>query len=109
MQNINDFAQTTANIPALSNNPVSLNEPYDVSVALRFLAQRFANKSIKLVNTIRADYDTFMTLNIPAEHLENFQNQSGFDNFDDTDFFMPLEKNTYALYTDFAELNANLE
>lgn len=108
MQNANDFAQTTANISALSNHDVQLNNPSHVATALRFLADRFSDMPISLVNTVSAGYNTYMLLDIPAEHLDDFKNDSGFDDFDDTDFFMPIENNVYALYTDFPELSANL-
>ena len=109
MQHVNDFAKTTANIPALSNHDVQLNDAFCVAVALQFLAERFSDSSITLVNTVSAGYNSYMTLNIPAEHLDTFKNESGFDDFDDNETFVPLENNVYALYTDFAELSYNLE
>jgi hypothetical protein len=109
MQHANDFAQTTANMPALSNHDVQLNDAFCVTVALQFLAERFSDSSITLVNTVSAGYNNYMLLNIPAEYLDTFKNESGFDDFDDTDNFITIENNVYALYTDFAELSANLE
>jgi len=110
MQNANDFAKTTANISELSNHPVDLNDSFCVAVALQFLAERFSDTSITLVSTVTAGYNSYMTLNIPAEHLDNFIDASGFDEFDDTENnFITIENNVYALYTDFAELSANLE
>lgn len=109
MQNANDFAKTTANIPALSNRDVQLNEPFDVAVSLQFLAERFPNSPITLVSTVDAGYNSYQILNIPAEHLDHFIGHSGFDEFNDDETFVPLEKNVYALYTNFAELSYNLE
>jgi hypothetical protein len=109
MQNANDFAQTTANIPALSNHDVKLNDAFCVAVALQFLAERFPNSPITLVSTVNAGYNDYQILNIPAEHLDHFIGHSGFDEFDDNETFVPLENNVYALYTDFAELSYNLE
>jgi hypothetical protein len=109
MQNANDFAKTTANIPSLSNHDVQLNEIFSVSVALQFLAERFSDTSITLINTIQSGYNSYMTLNIPAEHLDNFKNTSGFDDFDDLENFMPLENNSYILYADFPGLSESLD
>jgi hypothetical protein len=105
MKNINDFAFATANIPALSNHDVQLNNPFCVSIALQFLAKF---PQIKLVNTITAGYNSYMTLHIPAEHLENFKLSSGFDDFNNLENFMPLENNNYHLYTNFSELSENI-
>jgi hypothetical protein len=110
MQHANDFAKTTANMPALSNHPVDLNDPFCVAVALQFLAERFPSSPITLVATVNAGYNDYQILNIPAEHLDHFIGHSGFDEFDDTDNnFITIENNVYALYTDFAELSYNLE
>lgn len=110
MQNANEFAKTTANIPTLSNHPVDLNDPFCVAVALQFLAERFPDSPVTLVSTVSAGYNDYQILNIPAEHLDNFKNNSGFDDFNDTDDnFITIENNVYALYTDFSELSANLE
>jgi hypothetical protein len=110
MQNANDFAQTTANIPALSNHDVKLNDAFCVAVALQFLAERFPNSPITLVSTVNAGYNDYQILNIPAEHLDHFIGHSGFDEFDDTENnFITIDNDVYALYTDFAELSYNLE
>ena len=109
MQNATDFAKTTANMPALSNYDVQLNDPFCVAVALQFLAERFPDSPITLVSTVSAGYNAYQILNIPAEHLDHFIGHSGFDEFYDNETFVPLENNTYALYTDFAELSYNLE
>lgn len=110
MQNTNDFAKTTAKMPALSNHDVQLNDAFCVAVALQFLAERFSDTTITLVNTIRSGYNSYMTLNIPAEHLDNFIDTSGFDEFDDTDDnFITIENNVYALCVDFPGLSESLD
>ncbi len=110
MQNANEFAKTTSNIPALSNQPVDLNDPFCVAVSLAYISKHLSTDfpNIKLVNTITAGYNSYMTLHIPAEHLENFKLSSGFDDFNNLENFMPLENNNYHLYTNFSELSENL-
>ena len=56
MQHANDFTQTTANMPALSNHDVKLNEPFSVAVALQFIAERLSDTTITLVSTATAGY-----------------------------------------------------
>jgi hypothetical protein len=115
MQNANDFAhdKNCYDYPQLAFSPTShvdLNSPFCVAVALQFLAERFPDTPITLVATIRSGYNDYQIFNIPAEHLDNFIDASGFDEFDDTENnFITIENNVYALYTDFAELSANLE
>ena len=96
-------------MPALSNSDVQLNDAFCVAVALQFLAERFSDTTITLVNTIQAGYNSYMTLNIPAEHLDNFIDTSGFDEFDNDENFMPLENNAYVLYADFPGLSESLD
>lgn len=109
MQHANDFAITTANIPALYNHDVKLNEPFSVAVALQFIAERLSDTTITLVSTATAGYDNYMLLNIPAEHLDFFLGNSGFDDDPELETFISLENDVYAVYTDFAELSYNLE
>ncbi len=115
MQNANDFIndQNCYDYPQLAFSPtsrVNLNEPFSVAVALQFLAERFPDTPITLVATIRAGYNDYQILNIPAEHLDHFIGHSGFDEFDNTDDnFITIENNVYALYTAFAELSHNLD
>jgi len=105
-KNSNDYPQ----LAAYENATVELNDPYCVSVALQFLAERFADTSIALVATVSAGYNSYMLLNIPADQLDNFIDNSGFDDFADTETnFITIDNNVYALYTDFSELSANLE
>ena len=109
MQNANDFAKTTANIPALSNHDVQLNDEFCVAVALQFITERLSETSITLVSTVSAGYNSYMLLNIPAEHLDFFLGNSGFDNDPALETFISPENDVYAVYTDFAELSYNLE
>ena len=69
MQNANEFAKTTANIPTLSNQPVDLNDPFCVAVSLAYISKHLSTDfpNIKLVNTISAGYNDYMTLYIPAD------------------------------------------
>jgi hypothetical protein len=108
MQNINDFAQTTANIPALSNNPVSLNNPFCVTVALAYISKHLSTDfpNIKLVNTISAGYNSYMTLYIPADtdfEKLNYEHNLPIDESDD--MTIKLENDTYAFYVDFPDLS----
>jgi len=115
MQNASDFIndKNCYDYPQLAFSPtsrVNLNEPFSVAVALQFLAERFPDTPITLVATIRAGYNDYQILNIPAEHLDHFIGHSGFDEFDNTDDnFITIENNVYALYTAFAELSHNLD
>ena len=94
----------------LNPSPVDLNNPFDVAVSLQFLAERFPNSPITLVATVSSGYNAYQILEIPSGHLDHFIDNSGFDEFDDTDDnFITIENNVYALYTDFSELSANLE
>jgi len=114
MQNANEFTQNKncydyQQLAFYETSPVDLNKPFCVAVALQFLAERFPSSPITLVATVSAGYNAYQILNIPAEHLDHFIGHSGFDEFDDTETFVPLETNVYALYTNFAELSYNLE
>ena len=84
------------------------NQPFDVSVAQKFLDERFAGSDIEIVRTTREGRNSYMILNIPDNELQDFKDKSGFDDFENKDNFTKLPDGTYKLYTDFSELNANL-
>lgn len=119
MQNANEFThdKNCYAYPRLSMfhtrlnpSPVDLNDPFDVAVALQFLAERFPNSPITLVATVSSGYNAYQILEIPSGHLDHFIDDSGFDEFDNTqNNFITIENNVYALYTDFTELSANLD
>jgi hypothetical protein len=111
MQSVNDFPKTETLIPAISNYTSQLNDPYAVRVALQFISEYFSDTSIKLVNTIYAERNSYMTLHIPAEHLDAFIDEFGLhDDFDDTNFVIKLDKpDYYIIYTDFPELSERLD
>jgi hypothetical protein len=103
MQNANEFAKTTSNIPALSNYPVDLNDPFCVAVALQFISENLSHLPITLVSTVYSGYNSYMLLNIPAEHVENFFGPTSFNN--DPDEFIPLENDVYAVYSCFPDIS----
>jgi len=85
------------------------NQPFDMSVAQKFLDERFAEGNIDLIGTTREGRNSYMILNIPGNELQDFKDKSGFDDFGNKDNFTKLPDGTYKLYTDFSELNANLD
>ena len=108
MQNANDFAKTTANIPALSNQPVDLNDPFCVAVSLAYISKHLSTDfpNIKLVNTITAGYNSYMTLYIPADtdfEKLDYEHNLPVNNSDDS--AIKLENNTYAFYAYFPDLS----
>lgn len=107
MQNANEFAKTTANIPALSNYDVQLNDPFCVAVALQFISENLSHLPITLVSTVYSGYNSYMLLNIPAEHVDNFFGPTSFNN--DPDEFISLENDVYAVYSCFPDISHMLK
>ena len=111
MQNANDFIENPNALidPAIYKYPVHLNKPFSVAVALQFLAEYLPDApQIKLVNTIdSAGYNSYMTLYIPADALDYYeQNTAGFD-FESGD--IKLDNDTYAIYFESGETNNYLK
>ena len=108
MQNANEFAKTTANIPTLSNQPVYLNDPFCVAVSLAYISKHLSTDfpNIKLVNTITAGYNSYMTLYIPADtdfEKLDYEHNLPVNNSDDS--AIKLENNTYAFYAYFPDMS----
>lgn len=108
MQNANEFAKTTANIPTLSNQPVYLNDPFCVAVSLAYISKHLSTDfpNIKLVNTIAAGYNSYMTLYIPADtdfEKLDYEHNLPVNNSDDS--AIKLENNTYAFYAYFPDMS----
>ena len=108
MQNANEFAKTTANIPTLSNQPVDLNDPFCVAVSLAYISKHLSTDfpNIKLVNTITAGYNSYMTLYIPADtdfEKLDYEHNLPVNNSDDS--AIKLENNTYAFYAYFPDMS----
>jgi hypothetical protein len=107
MQNANDFAKTTANIPALANHDIQLNDPFCVAVSLAYISKHLSTDfpNIKLVFTTDADYNSYMTLYIPAdtdfEKLDYEHNLS----VNNDDSAIKLDNDTYAFYVNFPDLS----
>ena len=107
MQNANEFAKTTANIPTLSNQPVDLNDPFCVAVSLAYISKHLSTDfpNIKLVNTITAGYNDYMTLYIPADSdFEKLENEQNLPVHVSDDLTIKLDNDTYAFYVNFPDL-----
>jgi hypothetical protein len=108
MQNANEFAKTTANIPALSNHDVQLNDPFCVAVSLAYISKHLSTDfpNIKLVNTIAAGYNSYMTLYIPADtDFEKLDYEHNLPIDESDDMTIKLENDTYAFYVNFPDLS----
>jgi hypothetical protein len=112
MQNANEFTHsrnaliTDASHPYF-NETVELNHPYEIAVALAYIAQS-EMPNIKLINTLSSGYNSYMTFEIPADVFEKFNNSVWSLNFND-DCDEKLSNNQYLIYAYFPEISANLE
>jgi hypothetical protein len=99
----------TKDNPIIVKDSTNNNQPFDMAVSQRFIDERFPKSNIDLVGTTREGRNSYMLLDIPEDKLQDFKDSSGFDNFKDKENFTKLPDGTYKLYTDFSELNANLD
>jgi|694.fasta_scaffold07295_15 hypothetical protein len=112
MQNANEFTYsrnaliTDASHPYF-NETVELNHPYQIAVALAYIAQS-KMPNTKLINTFTSGYNSYMTFEIPADVFEKFNYSVWSLNFND-DLDIKLSNNQYLVYSYFPDISATLE
>ena len=104
-EKIENYVITDSTHP-LYNDTVTLNDSFQIRVALAFINDITKNQNINvsLINTISAGHNSYMTLHIPADTFDkyNYETAHPFD----ADYSYKLDAaDTYMLYTDFSNLS----
>ena len=112
MQNANEFTHSRDTLITDASHPyfnetAELNHPYEIAVALAYIAQS-KMPNIKLINTLSSGYNSYMTFEIPADDFEKFNYSVWSLNFND-DLDKKLSNNQYLIYAYFPDISANLE